>query len=87
MCSKFQAGLKLSMYVQASEELSAEAPETQSRMLRAAMAVPPLAWQPLTPQLFSRLAQDKVITFPSPRPLKGLTCMLCVIRKCLSRGC
>ena len=77
------------MYLQAaaSEELSAEAPEAQSRMLRASMAVPPLAWQPLTPQLFSLLAQDKVNTISPPRPLKGLTRMLCVIRKCLLRGC
>lgn len=41
-------------------------PEEQRSLRSAALAVPPLAWQQLTPQLFSLLAQGQVGTTLAP---------------------
>ena len=52
--------------VAASEEADGASPEEQRLLRSAALAVPPLAWQQLTPQLFSLLAQGQVGTTLAP---------------------
>ena len=59
------AGLTLGPAVSqaaASGEADGASPEEQRSLRSAALAVPPLAWQQLTPQLFSLLAQGQVGT-------------------------
>jgi hypothetical protein len=77
----------MSVQAAASKELRAEGTEAQSRMLTVSIAVPPLAWQLLTPQLFSLLAQHEVNTFPCLQPLKKLDLYAVCDSNCLPRCC
>lgn len=61
-----RSGFNASAQVAASEEGSAASPQLQRSLHKAAMAVPPLAWQALTPQLFTLLVQDRVSVSPIP---------------------